>query len=169
MFSLRFLDEIGKLVSAAKDNINSVTNNCKENLIGHINWIKDVIIGNVDLRANGTNTHITNEANSIRHYIVTGASPTVKSVQRGISHGRGLQGTDYDFDRQYRDIKIASVNLSKATVNIMSGTSFGSLYRLTYGRLIDSTTLRIYQNYFSNSLNEYNGIFNVTWEVKEYF
>ena len=95
-----------------------------------------------------------------RKYPVGGG---IMSVQRGIFDYRG-DGANSDEINTYVDINISYIDINKSFVNIYARHGFGSNTRAGVGRLINGTTLRLYNTYSGNgtSWDEY------CWEVIEF-
>ncbi len=93
----------------------------------------------------------------------------VKSVQRGQFGDNALTKSEQigAYTYYYKDITISSVNISKSIVLI--NTSFGNStpVQASNAKLLNSTTLRIYNTYNYNPDRHY--IQNANWQVIEFY
>lgn len=111
---------------------------------------------------------------AIRTALTGGGVPAVKSVQRGRYHNLNLPYSAVNMEDGttssiFVDIPISSVVLRKSTVIISSAPRASGNGSPAAGRLLNSTTLRLYCNTASGYLTDGTAYFyNVCWEVVEF-
>ena len=101
-----------------------------------------------------------------------GSSGAVKSVQRGVYKFSSKTINDFGKESElhnvyYKDITISSINVNKSIlITSCNNRDGGSQYGIsTGGRIIDSTTIRLYNDYYYNSEN----MINKSWQVIEFY
>ena len=92
----------------------------------------------------------------------------LKSVQRGTLNKFNV--TKKDTFGVYSDVTISNVNVSKSFLIVNSSASSGTNGdQLSNGKIVNSTTIRLYATYETRSSSDRSGNFNnYNWQVIEF-
>lgn len=119
------------------------------------------------------NYKVLTEANVtsvIQSLLQRGSISVVKSIQKGTYHNLDLTDLSEENGMAYVDVTINSINTNKAFLIVNAGTyTAASNGRTPNGKIINSTTIRLYYvNTSSSSSGKYE-FYNYNWQVVEFY
>ena len=127
--------------------------------------VADKIGNTTDTGATDSTGTVMGKLNGIYNKFENGV---IKSVQRGVLNKYNV--TTKDNFGVYSDVTIANVNVSKSFLIVNSSAGSGTNGdQLSNGKIVNSTTIRLYATYESGTSNDRMGSFdNYNWQVIEF-